>query len=290
MYAIGYRRHFVRIGEWSDGGTAERIYRMSRVGPRLDRLVLRTPFQRACFRFVRSTLLRSEAHRLVLTAVIGLALVLASQALMQSFDTAKSLKQLVLSPGVLSIPFILTFLLILGLRIVFEIPVELRSNWIFQLMVDADKQESQPLAQKTILLAVLPWALSITFASYVYLAGIEVALLHTMLVLTWAALLTNIALIRFRKLPFTCTLPVFKQHSIVILVSLCFGYLLYAVTTPELESSALAQPLRMLVFLPVALVAWSIPHYLGKNTIEIDRKLIFEESATRTVEVLRLSE
>lgn len=82
----------------------------------------------------------------------------------------------------------------------------------------------------------------------------------------------------------------FKQHSIVIVISFCFGYLLYAVSTPEFESSALLQPVRLLSLVPIALVAWYVPRYLGKNTIEIDRKLIFEESAARTVELLRLSE
>jgi len=103
-------------------------------------------------------------------------------------------------------------------------------------------------------------------------------------------LLTNIVLIRFRKVPFTCTLPIFKQHSIVLLLSVCFGYLLYAISTPEFESSALAEPLRMIFLVPVATVAWFIPHRLDKSTIDIERKLIFEESATRTVEALRLSD
>src|ERR1019366_10824777 len=107
----------------------------------LERMALRTPFQKGCFQFVCKTLLRSEAHRLVLTAIGGLGLVLASQALMDAFDSAKSLRPAALSPDALSIPFILSFLIIVGLRIVFEIPAELRSNWIFQLMIDPDGQE-----------------------------------------------------------------------------------------------------------------------------------------------------
>jgi hypothetical protein len=41
---------------------------------------------------------------------------------------------------------------------------------------------------------------------------------------------------------------------------------------------------------PVVLIAWLIPRYLEKNTIDLEKKLIFEESAVRTVEALRLSE
>jgi hypothetical protein len=289
-YMVGYQRHFVRIAEIGDTSTGTRRTRTWHLGVVLDRLVLRTPFQKAGFRFVGKTLLRSEAHRLVLTAVGGLALVLASQALMDAFEGAKSLRQAALSPDALSIPFILSFLIIVGLRTVFEIPAELRSNWVFQLMVDPDRQECEGLARRVILILVLPWLFASSLSVYAYLEGWKVAALHTLLVITWAGLLTNIVLIRFRKIPFTCTLPLFKQHSFVTLLSCCFGFLIYAVSTPQFESSALTEPLRMLSLVPAALVLWYIPHYLGKNANEIERRLIFEESPTQTIEALRLSD
>jgi len=289
-YAIGYRRHFVRIAEIADTTSAGRFQKPSRLGTLLDRLLLHTPFQKAGFRFITKTLLRSESHRLVLTAIGGLALVLASQALMDASQSANSWREAALSPDALSIPFILSFLVIVGLRVVFEIPAELRSNWIFQLMLNQDGAECEPLARKVILMLVLPWLVLIAFPAYIYLQGWLVALLHTILTTVWAVLLTNIVLTRFRKLPFTCTLPVFKQHSFVILLSVGFGFLLYAVSTPEFESSALVEPLRLLGLIPVAAVAWYIPHRLDKSAIEIERKIIFEESPTQTVEMLRLGD
>jgi len=288
-YAIGYRRHFVRIAEIAEGVTIEHHPRRWVFGI-MDRYLLPSPFLRGCFRFVGKTLVRSEAHRLVLTGVGGLALVLASQAMMNAFQGTASLKRAALTPEALSIPFIVTFLLLLGMRIVFEVPVEIRANWIFQLMLDRDRQECEPLARTVMLTSVLPWLLALTFGVYCYLEGLVVASLHTLLVLIWSILLTNILLIRFRKLSFTCSLPVFKQHSIVILISLCFGFLIYAGTTAEFEASALAEPVKMLGLAPVVLMAWLIPRYLGQNTIELEKKLIFEESAVRTVEALRLSE
>ena len=288
VYAIGYRRHFVQISEIAEGTSVQHVP-LPWHWSALERLILRTPFQSGCFRFVGKTLLRSEAHRLVLTGVAGLALVLASQALMRAFEGIKSPQQAAMTSEALSIPFVVSFLLIIGLRVVFEIPSDLRANWTFQLMLDPD-QECEPLARKVIFVSILPWLLVITFAAYLYLKGPVVAVLHTLVVAAWSCLLTNVVLVRFRKLPFTCSLPVFKQHSIVILISLCFGFLIYAGSTAEFESSALSQPIRMLFLLPVAGVAWYIPHYLGKNTIDLERKLIFEETTTRTVELLRLSE
>ena len=287
-YAIGYRRHFVRIAEIAE--TAVISHRPLAWRRPWERLLLRTPFQKGCFRFVVKTLLRSEAHRLVLTGVAGLGLVLASQALMAAFEEGKSAREAALTADALSIPFILAFLMILGLRVVFEMPAELRANWIFQLMLDAERQECEPLARKVMLAAVLPWALGIVLPIYAYHEGWREASLHSLLVISWAVLLMNVCLIRFRKLPFTCSIPVFKQHSIVILISFCFGYLIYVGSTAEFESAALGQPLRMLRALPVALLAWCVPQYLGKNTIAIERRLIFEEAAVRTVERLGLSE
>ncbi len=287
-YTIGYRRHFVRIAEIADGAgvKGKATWRLGF----LDHILLKTPSQRGCFRFVARTLLRSEAHRLVMTGVGGLALVLASQSLMNAFDGAKSARQAALTPEALSIPFIVTFLLVIGLRVVFEIPAELRANWVFQLTLDAERQECSPLARKVILSAILPWVLALTFGAYTYLEGIRLAVLHVGLILVWTVLLTDLLLICFRKVPFACSLPVFKQHSIVILIGFCFGFLIYAVSTPDFESSALRQPLELLTLLPVAAVAWFVPRYLEKNAIELEKRLIFEEATVRTVEGLRLSE
>ena len=290
MYVVGYGRHFVRIAELAEAVTVMHRPKKLRLAGFLGRLVFRTPFQKGCFGFVGTTMLRSEAHRLVLTGIGGLALVLASQALMSTFEESKSARAAASSPDALSIPFILSFLIIIGLRVVFEMPAELRANWLFQLMLDPNQQECEPLARKVMLACAVPWIVAITFPVYTYLEGVVTATLHSLLVVVWAVLLTNLVLIRFRKLPFTCTLPVFKQHSIVILLSFCFGYLIYAVSTPEFESSALLQPVRMLSLVPVIAVAWLIPHYLAKNANEIEKKLIFEESVSRNLELLRLGE
>ena len=288
-YVAGYRRQFIRIAELTEIAPAEgESPRLG--GSRLPGRLLRTPFQLGGFSFIWKTLQRSEAHRLVMTAVAGLGLVLSSQALMEAAQNATSARQAALSADALSIPFILTFLIIAGLRLVFEIPVELRANWLFQLMIHPDQRECEGLARNVILIFVLPGVLFLVFPVYAYLEGLLVAGLHTLLIAVWAVLLTNILLVRFRKLPFTCTLPLFKQHSIVIFISFCFGFLIYALSTPEFESSALRQPAHLLALVPVAGVAWFIPHQLAKSTPEIDRKVIFEESASRTIEVLQLGD
>jgi hypothetical protein len=288
-YTISYRRHFIRIPEMAET-MAPPKFRQSQTGAFFRHFALRSPFLRGCFPFVWKTLSRSEMHRLVVTAAAGLGLVLASQAAMNAVQSSKTLRQAALSPDAISIPYILTFLLIIGLRVVFEIPTDLRSNWIFQLLIDRDRQECMALARTMILSVALPLALLTAFPMYAYLETLPVACLHLLLVAIWALLLTDIVLIRFRKLPFTCTMPLFKQHSIVILLAFCFGYLIYAVSIPEFESSALREPVRLLSMVPVVAIAWLVPRYLARSTPELERKLIFEESSGRNFELLRLSE
>ena len=63
-----------------------------------------------------------------------------------------------------------------------------------------------------------------------------------------------------------CSEDVSKQHSFVILLGFCFGFLLYAGSTPEFESAALVEPLRMLSLVPVAAVdVVCAAHRLGEE-------------------------
>jgi hypothetical protein len=289
VYVVGYQRHFVRIAEMTEG-TSEHKATRSRLGMGLDGWVLRTPFQKGCFRFVCNTLFRSESHRLVLAGIGGLGLVLASQALLSASEEGASAGKAMVSPEGLSIPLVLAFFIIVGLRMVFEIPVELRSNWIFRLTLDAQKHECEPLARKVILLSVLPWVLLICFPIYAYLGGWMVGCMHTLIIVTWSLLLTNAVLIGFRKLPFTCSFPVFQQYSIVTLLGCVFGFFLFAVITSQVESWAFVEPVRMTVFIPLVAVAWYVPRHIRQNAMEIEKELIFEEAPTRAVEVLQLGD
>jgi len=293
VYAVGYRRYFVRIAEMTETVPIKGRSRLALLGKLVDRSILRTPFQRGCSHFVWKTLFRSEPHRLVLAGIGGLGLVLAAQALLASFESASPDRTL--SADALSVPFILAFCIIVGLRIVFEIPVELRSNWIFQLMLDAGKHECEPMARKIILLCVLPWVLLIVIPAYAYVGGgafgnWTVGILHGLLVATWSVLLTSALLLRFRKLPFTCSLPLFRQHSIVTLLGCLMGFFVFAGVTPQFESWALSDPVRMAGIVPVAALVWYVLYRIRSNTMEIDRTLIFEEVPTRAVEVLQLED
>lgn len=269
VYAVGYNRHFVRIPEIAENDPGSYATKMAWLTALLDRWVLRTPFQKGGFRFVQKTLFRNETHRLLLGGISGVGLVLASQTLLSAFQGNRARAEALLSAEALSVPFVLAFFGIVGLRIAFEIPVELPSNWVFRFMLDSEKHECESLARRVILAFILPWVLLVSFPVYVYLTGWIVGCLHTFLVVVWSVLLTNAALVRFRKFPFTCSLPLFQQHSIVMVLGCLLAFFAFAVLTPQLESWALPHPLRMIVFIPLAAVGWYIPHRIRKGSLEI---------------------
>lgn len=291
VYSIGYRKHFIRIPESADtvpAGGSPRLHWLRKI----NALVMRGSPQQGCSLFIWKTLFRSEPHRLLLAGVGGLGLVLASQALLGSFSSGSSgaVASRQLSSDILSIPLILVFFIVAGLRLAFEIPVDLRANWIFRLLLDSEKQDCAAIARRLILMTVLPGILLIVLPAYWLLGSWVAGILHTMLVGVWAVLLTDAVLVRFRKMPCTCSFPLFQQHSIVTFLACALAFFLFAVLTPEFESWALLDPLRMLGLIPVAAVAWYIPHRVRQNTLDFERELIFDELPTRDFEVLRIAE
>lgn len=289
-YAAGYRRYFTRIPETAEIGSSNRGPRFLWLGMLLDRFILRSAFQRGCFRFAWKTLVRSERHALAVASFTGLALVLTSQSLLRGFNGNHGLHYDGLSADVLSAPLILAFCMIVGIRAAFEIPVELRANWTFRLLLDSKHHEAVAVAEKIVLLLVLPWLLGSALLAYVYLDGWKAGLLHVSVVALWSVLLTKLVLLQFRKLPFTCSLPAFRQHAIAGMAIVVLAFIVFAILTAEIESWALLEPIRMIIFVPPVLGTAYFIYRVRAETIEFDKQLIFEEIPDKAVEVLQLGD
>ena len=123
-YAASFRRSFLRIPETPDAGPLprSRVF-LSPLAP-VHKMILREPAQRACYHFVVRTLLRSENHLQILAGFAALGLVLAANAL-SSVPHLRALSTGKVPPvEVLSVPFVLSFCLVGGVRLAFEIPAD----------------------------------------------------------------------------------------------------------------------------------------------------------------------
>jgi hypothetical protein len=279
IYSLSYRRCFARIPETTDTGSSSIRTRFSWIFPQLDRTILNSPFQRAGYRFVIKTLFRSEQHGLVLGGFFGLGIVIASQFLFAAFNSTGSEPGGLPSSEILAIPLILSYCVILGVRFAFEIPIELRANWIFRLSIDKATQECIPLARKAILSFVLPGMVAIGLPVYWAFWGWRVGLLQTTVVTVWSLLLTEVLLARFRKIPFSCSYPPFRHSAVVSVMSYVLGFFLFVVVTSELEYRALLEPAWMASFPAIALSVWYGLSRFHERIEEIDKELIFEDNA-----------
>lgn len=288
LYAISYRRCFVRIPETADATPTSRRGPSNWMLGLLDRTILHTPFQRATYRFAITTLFRSEHHALVLGGFFGLAIVTASQFLFASFNGKAIEAGSIPSPEVLAIPLILSYCAILGVRFVFDISTELQANWLFRLCLDKSQHECVPLARKVMLSFVLPWLVLVALPLYAALWGWHVGLLTTFVTVVWSLLFAELLLLRFRKVPFTCSYPPFRDSAVVLVLSYILGFFVFVVLTANLEYWALLNPFLMIGLIVVPILVCFVLSGIHRGTEEVDKELIFEESAPAAVELLNL--
>jgi hypothetical protein len=288
-YALSYRRCFIRIPESVDTASENSSGLTSWLFSILDRTGLRTSFQRAGYRFVLRTLARSEHHALVVGGFVALGFVIASQVLFAAYGGKAIDAGSLWSPAFLSIPFILIYCILVGLRFVFDIPTELRANWIFRISLDKTAQECIPLMRRVMLTFILPWVFAVVFPVSLYLWGWTTALLHTAMITIWSVILADILLIRFRKVPFTCSYPPFRHSAIVVMLLYFFGFSAFVTITSGVEHWVLLDPVAMLIFIPIIFGARYARSRLEQDTIAMDKELIFEEKQPSAFEVLDLS-
>jgi len=137
--------------------------------------------------------------------------------------------------------------------------------------------QTRPIARKILLTFSLTPLVPICLASSWILWGFGIALLHTLIFAACTVAFVEVLLLRFRKIPFTCSYPAFQSHSALILVAYLFGFVLFTVYLPDLELWCLADSWRTVLFAPLAAAAILGVYFYRKQMLDMDKQLIFEE-------------
>ena len=182
----------------------------------------------------------------------------------------------------LSVPFLLVYCVVVGSRFAFEMPADLRANWVFRYWLDPAQQDAIPVARRVLLLFSLPWLAPAAFLSVLFFWGWAAALLHAAIVSGCTFLLVEAVLIRFRKIPFTCSYPPFQSHSALIFVAYLFGFLFFTDYLPQMEHWALRNPWQAAWFVPLLGIGFAALRQYRKQMLDMDKQLIFEEPASST--------
>jgi hypothetical protein len=288
-YALSYRRHTRRSLETAPSSASGKAWIETALAWVADRLVVRSPVERAVFHFVGKTLARSRKHKLLVAAYLGVGLALLIDGLVAVYSRWGYAGIDHPTFALVSAPLVLSFFLLAGLRVGFAIPAELRANWVFQLTECEQSRECLSGTRKAVMVfAILPLFGSLA-PFYVALWGWQTAALHTCFGMTLSLILMELLLLKLRKIPFTCSYVPGKAR----LNTRCFLYLMafttYAYTMSRLELWMLKSPMRLVVFYGLAFSVLGGVIALRDRLQAGGFALVFEEEPEPVVRTLNLS-
>lgn len=247
-YAICYRR-FIRRSIESGGGVFRNDGAIRRAGNFiLDNWFLRKSIGRASYHFVAQTIFRSPRHILHIGTYLAVALSIAGTGLAGQLIIGN------LDRAILSVPLILSFFLLVGMRAIFAIPVDLDSNWLFRLAPIQQAGSAYAGVRKFLIFAIIVPVYVLAGLFYRLFWSWDVAVLHVCFGATLSLLLMRLLFYRFPKIPFTCSYLPSPARSILLYPFYYLGFASFAYAAAHLEVWMAHDPHRFLYFYGLAAV------------------------------------
>ena len=240
-------------------------------GATLPRLVALDSTTRAGYFFTLAAVWRSSVHRLTVACALAAGLA-ASIVALSGVDVAAAAASGTAPTRLLMVQPLVVGALLLALRHAIRIPAELRANWGFQLAWrDADRQFVAGVTRAGLLGVILP-ALGMMLPLFGYVLGWPLALLHAGIGLAAAAVLLEALLVRYDKVPFTCTyLPNENMKALGPIYVIAF--LLAASLAARIAGAALRDPalaVRLLVMLAITYAILRLASYRRPRLLPVD--------------------
>src|ERR1051326_2371098 len=181
--------------------------------------------------------------------------------------------------GLLRAPLAAAYLLILGLRVAFEIPAAVPAGWIFRAVLDPRENETGGPARQVMLGFLALFVLLPCFALSVWRWNWGAAALQTACVLAFSVCLMEVMLAGYRKIPLTCPLPGFRDHFLLLCLAQVLGFELFTWAGTTLARLILARPPLFLLVPTVMFAAWLWNQFRrqeAREAGELDPGLTFE--------------
>jgi len=289
-YGLSYRRRFAGVLEGVRLPSGRSVLRFALA--LLDCFSYRTSgFRRASYRFVIRTLLRNEAQRIWISVSVALGWLLALQSASSVVSPTPRSTDSLPEASLLAAPLMAAYLLVLGLRLAFEFPAALPANWIFRSTLNCHEHESLGIARRVILAFLTLLVLLPHLAFVSWLRSFPIAALQTVYVLALSLGLTEVLLAGYRKIPFTCPAPGFRENLPLQCFLQLLGFVGFARIGAELERWMLVEPVRLLL-IPAAMSAaycWNQVRLSNARVAgEIEEGLSFESCRSPAVQQLQL--
>lgn len=279
-YTVAYRRHVRRTLESTEGGGESMRTAMHESIGRIADRVAPDSVERAVLAFTGKTMARSGKHRIILAAYAGAGFALAAQVL----SAAKK------HDDWLSLPLVLGFFLLSGMRFIFTIPADLPANWQFRVS-DTDRQRAALNGARGAMrwFGVAPLFLVLS-PIYFVLWRPGAALAHLLFSVTISVLLIEMLVMEFRKIPFTCSYPPGKANVTLLWIAYWAAFLLYAFSMANLESWMVKRPVRLIPFYLVVAIIFGGFEWWRRRADAVGVALVFDDAADPVVLTLGLGE
>jgi hypothetical protein len=213
--------------------------------------------ERASFHFVAQTVFRRQEHLFYWSSFVAVGIAFIYSDLIAITGDYLSVSPQYLNM-MLSFPLIVSFFILVGLRFVFSVPADLNANWIFQIL-DRRKLVGSYSGVHKFMLCVIIIPLLLVFAPfYLMMWDIHVVFCHILYVSMLSLILIELLLMRFEKLPFTCSYHPGRariQLWLPVYVLICYFYS-YGMTV--LEQWVLDDLKRCAIFLSVSIVIYLV--------------------------------
>jgi hypothetical protein len=246
----------------------------------------------ALVQFTIRSLLRSRQHRVILAFYLGFGFALVTLFMQIAEERRRLVGTLSQSDTDISMAAASVVMLcawVLGTRVVFSLPLDLRANWVFRVMPVSGGVAGLSAARRALLgLSVVPaWAGCAVF--FLWLSSWPVAAEHLLVFGLLGSILADVCLRGFRKIPFTCSyLP--GKSNVHLTFWFCSLILVQIVVQAALlEHRAMARPLTYwLMAAAMGTAAGGARWFANVGAKEEGPDIQYEETGSSEVLVLGL--
>jgi hypothetical protein len=279
LYAASYARLTRRALETPPGSRVRaRTLWPSGISGRAPGWLRQSSVKRAVCAFTLRTLARSRQHRMLLCLYVAVALAFVLSAVVPLVVRGDPAALAFPTVAVTSAPLIVMFFVLVGLRALFAIPIEPNANWTFRLCEPENRRAVVAGVRRALMVAcVLPVTLA-AGASVGVPWGARLGLAHALFCALMGILLTELLLIRFCKVPFTCTYFPGSARVRTLWPFYIVAFSTYTYTAGAFEADILLRhPKAYAVFCSIVLLAIAALAIIRARTLARAPGLVFEE-------------
>ena len=200
------------------------------------------PLATAVGQFTVRTLLRSRQYRLLLSFFLGIGfaatIFFVKSPVTQEFSERQG------NVALLGSTMLIMGLCVVGARVVFSLPTDLRANWIFRVVPIRGGSGCLAARRRALYaISVVPvWAACAVL--FLYTWPLRAAMQHLVMLALLGFILAELCLLGTQKIPFTCSyLPGKSNFNITFLISTAFIFTALA-KAAQVERDAFEDPVR----------------------------------------------